>query len=307
MKQHTLARSCEFAGYGLHTGGLVHISVNPAPPDFGVTFVRTDAARRPVLATFFNARTSERCTVLEENDVEILTCEHLLSALSGLGIDNASISIDAPELPVLDGSAAEYAAAFLEAGIKEQDTDREYITIDEAFEYECESGAKYRFEPSDTFSVDVEVDYPSSVVGHQTAHFEEGMDYAAEIAPCRTFCFFNEIRPLLEKGLIKGGSLENALVVVDGEPLPEEVGKLREAFGLGDLEIKAESYLSSEPLKFDNEIARHKLLDLMGDLSLAAMPLKMKVTAFKPGHASNAEVVNALVSSTFTEFDEEDE
>lgn len=307
MKQHTLARSCEFAGYGLHTGGLVHITVNPAPPDFGITFVRTDAARRPVLATFFNAQESERCTVLRENDVEILTCEHLLSALSGLGIDNASVSIDAPELPILDGSAKQYVDAFLEAGIKEQETEREYITLDEPFEYECGNGARYVFEPSDKFSVDVEVEYPSEVVGRQTAHFEDGMDYAAELASCRTFCFFNEIRPLLEKGLIKGGSLENAIVVIDGEPAGEDVERIREAFGLEDLEIRAGSYLSGTPLHFENEIARHKLLDLMGDLTLAAMPLKLKVTAYKPGHASNAEVVNALVSSTFVEFDEEDD
>lgn len=307
MKQHTLARSCEFAGYGLHTGGLVHMTVNPAPPDFGITFVRVDAARRPVLATFFNAQASERCTVLSENDVEIYTCEHLLSALSGLGIDNASVSIDAPELPILDGSAKQYVAAFLEAGIKEQDVEREYITLDEPFEYECESGAKYTFEPADKFSVDVEVDYPSKVVGRQTAHFEEGMDYVTELAPCRTFCFFNEIQPLVEKGLIKGGSLENALVVIDDEPSPESVAKIKEAFGLESLDVKAKSYLSNAPLHFDNEIARHKLLDLLGDLTLAAMPLKMKITAYKPGHASNAEVINALVSSTFTEFDEEDE
>lgn len=283
------------------------MTVNPAPPDFGITFVRTDVIRRPVLATFFNVVETERCTMLRENEVEILTCEHLLSALSALGIDNASISIDAPELPILDGSAKEYVTAFLEAGIKEQDVEREYLSIDVPFEYECENGAVYRFEPSDKLIVDVEVDYPSKVVGHQTAHYEEGMDYAAEIAPCRTFCFFNEIQPLVEKGLIKGGALDNALVVVDGEPSPENVGKLKEIFGLDSLECKADSYMSSRPLAFDNEIARHKLLDLLGDLSLAAMPLKMKVTAIKPGHASNAEVVSVLVSSTFTDFDDEDD
>jgi len=259
------------------------MTVNPAPPDFGITFVRLDAARRPVLATFFNAQESERCTVLRENEVEILTCEHLLSALSGLGIDNASISIDGPELPILDGSAKQYVDAFLEAGIKEQDAEREYITLDEPFEYECESGASYRFEPSDKLIVDVEVDYPSAVVGRQVAHFEEGMDYASEIAPCRTFCFYDEIQPLIEKGLIKGGSLDNALVVKD------------------------DGYMNDTPLHFDNEIARHKLLDLLGDLSLAALPLKARITAVKPGHASNAEVINALVSSIFTEFDEDDE
>lgn len=307
MKQHTLSHSCDFAGYGLHTGGLVHMTVSPAPPDFGITFVRTDKARRPVAATFFNANQSERCTLLRENDVEILTCEHLLSALFALGIDNASITIDAPEVPILDGSARQYVDAFSEAGIVEQNADREFITVDEPFEYECENGATYRFEPSDRLIVDVEVDYPSKVVGHQTAHFEEGMDYASELAPCRTFCFFNEIRPLVGKGLIKGGSLENAIVIVDGEPTPDDVASLKDAFGIDMLECRADSYLTSTPLRFDNEIARHKLLDLLGDLALAGMPVKARITAVKPGHSSNAEAVDVLVSSTFTQFDEDDD
>ena len=140
MKQHTLAKSCEFAGYGLHTGNLVHVEVQPAPPDFGITFVRSDKGRRPVLVNFFNATPSDRCTLLQENEVEILTCEHLLSALVGLGIDNASIILDAPELPILDGSALPYVQKFLEAGIKEQAVEREYLTIDEPFEYETEAG-----------------------------------------------------------------------------------------------------------------------------------------------------------------------
>ena len=305
MKQHTLAKTCHFDGVGLHTGKPVHIDVQPAPPDFGITFVRSDAGRRPVLVNFFNAVPSSRCSMLHENDVEIITAEHLLSALSGLGIDNASIIIDAPEVPILDGSAKAFTDAFLAAGIKKQDADREYMTVDEPFEFETEGGSKYIFEPSDTLEIEVEVDYPSPIVGSQKAVFREGMDYASEIAPCRTFCFFNELQPLLEKGLIKGGSIDNALVVVDNDPTAEDITNLSRVFDLSSVERISAGYLS-EPL-FDNEIARHKLLDLMGDLTLAAMPLKMRIKAFRPGHASNAEAVSAMVSSTFPEFDDDEQ
>ena len=307
MKQHTLARSCHFDGVGLHTGKPVHIDVQPAPPDFGITFVRSDAGRRPVMVNFFNAVASSRCTLLRENEVEILTAEHLLSALFGLGIDNASIVIDAPEVPILDGSSLPYVEAFLAAGIKEQDVEREYLTIDEPFEFETESGAKYIFEPSDIFEAEVVVEYPSKVVGRQVATFREGDDYAAEIAPCHTFCFFDELLPLLEKGLIKGGALDNALVVVDEEPDEATLAKMREVFSLPDLKRAQEGYLTNCPLSFENEVARHKLLDLLGDLTLAAMPLKMRVKAYKPGHASNAEAIGALVSNALTEFDDDEQ
>lgn len=307
MKQHTLAKSCRFDGIGLHTGRPVHIEVQPAPPDFGITFVRADAGRRPVMVNFFNVLESDRCTTLRENDVEILTCEHLLSALVGLGIDNASIIMDAPEVPILDGSAGPYVEAFLAAGIKEQDTEREYFTIKEPFEYQTEAGARYLFEPSDRLTIEVEVEYPSRVIGRQAAIFREGDDYASQIAPCRTFCFFNELMPLLERGLIKGGALDNALVVVDEEPDGTTVERVRELFSMPDLQRIPEGYLGSCGLRFDNEIARHKLLDLMGDLALAAMPVKMDIKAFRPGHASNAEAISALVSSTFPEFDDDEQ
>ncbi len=306
MKQRTLARSCHFEGLGLHTGAPVTVTVQSAPADFGLCFVRTDAARRPVYVNTFTAVSSDRCTALHENDVDIITPEHLLSALAGLGIDNAAISINAPEVPILDGSSEEFVKAFLDAGIKELPDDKEYLTIDEPFEYECESGAKYRFEPSDRLEIDVEVDYPSKVVGCQKAHYDEDTDYASQIAPCRTFCFFNELEPLVKKGLIKGGSLDNALVIVDEEPSDETLGRLRDIFGMPDLKRAPEGYLSNCSPKFDNEVARHKLLDLIGDLTLAAMPLKVKITAYKPGHKSNAEAIDALVAMAYSGLGEED-
>lgn len=307
MKQCTLARSCQFEGIGLHTGKHVTVTVQSAPADFGICFVRTDKARRPVYVNTFTAVSEERCTVLSENEVQIVTPEHLLSALNGLGINNAAISLDSPELPILDGSAAEYTEAFLNAGIKELPEEKDYLTIDEAFEYECESGAKYRFEPSDKLEIDVTVDYPSKVVGCQSAHYDEETDYAAEIAPCRTFCFFNELEPLIEKGLIKGGSLDNALVVVDEEPSAETIAKLRESFDIPELQRAPEGYLSNCKPKFDNEVARHKLLDLIGDLTLAAMPVRVKITAYKPGHKSNAEAIDALVAQSYAGIEEDDD
>ena len=307
MKQRTLARSCQFEGVGLHTGKHVTVTVQSAPADFGICFVRTDIARRPVYVNTFTAVSEERCTVLSENDVQIVTPEHLLSALNGLGINNAAISLDSPELPILDGSAAQFTEAFLNAGIKELPEDKDYLTIDEPFEYETESGARYRFEPSDRLEIDVTVEYPSKVVGCQSAHYDEDTDYAAEIAPCRTFCFLNELEPLLEKGLIKGGSLDNALVVVDEEPSEETLAKLREAFDMPDLHRAPEGYLSNAGLKFDNEIARHKLLDLIGDLTLAAMPVRARITAYKPGHKSNAEAIDALVAQAYAGIEDEDD
>ena len=273
MNQRTLSQPCRFSGIGLHTGCEVSMLLLPAPDGHGIVFERTDRGglRIPARAEFVGS--TQRSTSLSREGVEVHTVEHLLSACAGMGIDNLLVQIDAPEVPILDGSAAPYAAAFREAGLREGNAPRREITLPEPFEYTF-GDSILRFEPADRFSVKVEIDFNSQVIGRQTALYAEGDDYAAEVAPCRTFCFLQEVEFLRRNDLIKGGSLDNALVI--DEP---------------------RGYLNDTPLRFPNECARHKLLDLLGDLSLAGAPLKASVTAFKPGHSVNTAAVRALLAA----------
>ena len=277
MKQHTLNSTYSFSGKGLHTGKPVTMQLLPAPPDYGIVFQRTDLGSGvEVHARVENVIQTRRCTTLSERGVKIMTAEHLLSALYALGVDNALVQIDAAEVPILDGSARPYVEAFQEHGLMEQPADRRPIVVERPFVYENpKSGSRIAFEPADEFAVDVTIDFKSKVIGVQHAHFDPSVDYAREIAPCRTFCFRKEILMLRLLGLIKGGSLENALVV--DEP---------------------RGFLGDPVLQFPDEPARHKLLDLLGDLALAGRPIQGRVTAYKPGHKTNANALKQLLAST---------
>ena len=272
MNQHTLRHSCRFSGTGLHTGCEVTMRLLPAPAGGGIVFERTDlgGAEIPALAAFVGS--TQRSTCLEREGAGVHTVEHLLSACAGSGIDNLRVELDGPEVPILDGSAACYAAAFREAGLEEQDAPRREIRLSEPFEFASEESL-IRFEPADRCSLEVEIDFRSQVIGRQKAAFIEGDDYAAQVAPCRTFCFLQEVEFLRRNNLIKGGSLDNALVI--DEP---------------------RGYLNDTPLHFPNECARHKLLDLMGDLQLAGARLCARVTALRPGHGVNTAALCALLT-----------
>lgn len=276
MKQHTLNSTYTFLGKGLHTGKPVTMQLLPAPEDYGIVFQRTDLGDDVLVhARVENVIQTRRCTTLSERGVKIITAEHLLSALSAMGVDNALVQIDAAEVPILDGSARPYVEAICEHGLIEQPAERRPIVVDKPFVYEDpRSGSRIAFEPAADFSVDVTIDFKSQVIGTQQAHWDRSVDYAREIAPCRTFCFRKEVRMLRFLGLIKGGSLDNALVV--DEP---------------------RGYLGDPVLQFPDEPARHKLLDLLGDLALAGRPIQGHITAYKPGHKANTTALKLFLAS----------
>lgn len=269
MKQHTLGQSFSFSGVGLHTGKPVRLRVSPAPVSFGICFNRTDLVSAPVPARVEYVARTRRATSLSCKGVNVLTPEHLLAALWAMGVDNALIDLDAPEVPILDGSARPYAKAIQAAGLVEQDAEREFLVIEKPFVYEDRrSGSRIVFEPSDSTVFDVTIDFDSKVVGVQHAVFDASTDFASEIAPSRTFCFLQEIKLLMRLGLIGGGSLDNALVIDEPNGY----------------------YGGGKPL-FDNEPARHKLLDLLGDFSLAGRPVRGRIVAYKPGHKVNTQAL----------------
>lgn len=295
MKQHTIKREYTFCGKGLHTGGLVEMTLLPAPENHGIVFERADMGGAKIAADISNISTTDRSTCLRCSGVDVITTEHLLSAFSGLGVDNALVRLSNRELPIMDGSARLYAEAICADGLLEQKAERERMVIDEPFEFR--SGDSFiRVEPSDRFEADVTVEFPSRVIGHQEAHFDETMDYASEIAPCRTFCFFHEIEFLLAHNMIKGGDMDNAIVIVENEVPAETIARMQTIFNFPGLKRIPSGYLNNLELRFANECARHKMLDLIGDLSLAGKPLNARITAFKPGHALNTAAVKALMS-----------
>ena len=273
MRQHTLKGSYTFRGRGLHTGKAVEMHLLPAPENQGIVFRRTDLPGEPsVAASVENVGRTHRSTTLMANGVQILTPEHLLSALYGLGVDNATVCLDAPEVPVLDGCGRIYADDILADGLKEQQAERPELVVRKPFVYEDSiSGSRIAFEPSDGFEIDVTVDFRAKAIGVQKARWDASSDYARDIAPCRTFCFLKEVLPLRLAGLIRGGTLDNALVV------------------------SGRGFVGHPALHFDNEPARHKLLDLLGDLSLAGRPIRGRITAYKPGHRVNTQALREFL------------
>ena len=294
--QHTLSRTFIFRGHGLHTGKPVKMKVGPAPADSGITFLRSDLGDGCRVAAFAeNVTTTTRSTTISSYAFSVVTIEHIMSALTGIGIDNALISLDNDEVPILDGSARLYAEAFSADRLVDQGVPRRYIALPEAVEVRDEqSGSWVRLEPSDRPSFDVTVDFGSKVVGIQHAHWDEDVDYAREIAPCRTFVFFHEVEFLFKNNLIKGGDVDNAIVVVENPVEPERIEQLAGLLNKPSLKIDANGYLNNLKLHFPDEIGRHKLLDLIGDIRLTGGFLAAKVTAYKPGHTINTMAAKAV-------------
>ena len=296
MKQHTLKRSYEFNGKGLHTGVRASMTIFPAPDDYGIRFQRCDIGDNAVVrAIASNVSDVSFNTSLEENGVKVLLVEHVLSALAGLGVDNALIKVDNVEVPVLDGSARLFVEAILADGLQEQQSERRFLEVKEEFTYRDDrSDAWVRVEPCDHFEAQLTIDFNSPVVGVQTCDFSPSVDYSSQIAPCRTFCFFSQLEQLAAAGLVKGGDMDNAIVIVDREVDTASVQRVAQLFDARDIEVR-QGYLSNVDLHFDNECARHKMLDLIGDFSLAGAPLKAKITAMKTGHRINTTIVNLLL------------
>ncbi|NLZ19155.1 MAG: UDP-3-O-[3-hydroxymyristoyl] N-acetylglucosamine deacetylase [Bacteroidales bacterium] len=287
MNQQTLKTSYRFEGRGLHTGKYAHMTVMPAPADHGIRFVRTDMeVEIPAIAS--KVTRTDRSTTITEGDVSVITIEHLMSALTGLGVDNARIEIDNEEVPILDGSAERYVRTIAPDGLQEQDSERIWLEFSEAVEVVDEqSGSRIRIEPAETMSFNVEVDFNSRVLGIQKAHWTEGADYVGQIAPCRTFVFMHELEFLASRGLVKGGDVDNAIVIVEHPVTREQIDYMCRFFGQPRLNVTSSGYLSNLRLHFPNECGRHKLLDLIGDMRLLGGFSKAKICGYKPGHKIN--------------------
>ena len=297
-KQRTLAAALSFEGKGLHTGLQVKMTVNPAEENHGITFRRVDiegAPEVPALCEYVSD--TSRGTTIEKGEAKVSTIEHIVSALWTLGVDNAVIDINAPETPIMDGSALEYSTRINEVGTVEQNAERRYYEVTEKQVYTLpEKGVAIVLYPDDEFSVSVHVDYNSKVVGNQYATYNHSDDYTANIAMCRTFVFLHELEPLMKMNLIKGGDLDNAIVVVENAVTDEQLDHLKSIFGKEDIRITG-GYLNNQQLRATNELARHKLLDLLGDFALLGMRIKGRVWATRPGHFANTEFMKDLARS----------
>ncbi len=294
-KQRTLKQALTFTGKGLHTGVEVNLSILPAPENQGYIFKRTDLPGQPLVTPFAeNVTDTSRGTTIEENGAKVSTIEHILSALTGMQLDNVLIEIDGPEAPILDGSSLAYVQAIEKSGIVEQEAERRYFKLDEKLEYyDEEHGVHIIAYPDKMQSINVLIDYNSEVLGNQYATLENWNDYKDQIAPCRTFVFLHELEYLAKLNLIKGGDLDNAIVIVDHEMPQEDIERLSVLFNHPKIEVK-EGILNNVELRFSNEPARHKLLDMVGDLALVGRWFKAKIIATRPGHMANVEFAKLL-------------
>ena len=272
------------------------MAICPAPVDTGILFIRTDIGPdASVEALAENVSNTARSTTISKGEASVSTIEHLLSALTGMGVDNAIIRIDNVEVPILDGSAKPYIDAIWNDGFQVQDAPRKYVTPSAAVEIvNEEKGSVVRIEPADDFSYEIKIDFNSRVLGVQSANWDSSVAYTDEIGICRTFVFFHELEYLFNNNLVKGGDIDNAIVIVEHPVTPGQVDRLSRLFDVPALEVRDNGYLNNLRLHFPDECARHKLLDLIGDLRLAGGFLKAKVTAERAGHGINTAAAKKL-------------
>ena len=299
IHQRTLQKEVSLWGTGLHTGKECMITFKPAPVNYGYRFVRTDIENSPEIpALIENVIDVLRGTTIGLNDVKVHTTEHVLGALYGLQIDNCWIELSGPEPPVMDGSSAPFAKALMEAGFQEQDEPKNYLVIDETIEYhDAENGVDIVALPLDDFRMTVMVDYKNPALGSQhSGLFNLETEFVKDFSPCRTFCFLSEVEALANQGIIKGGDIDNAIVIIDKTMDKGELDSLGKKLGIESehLVLGENGILNNRELRFKNEPARHKLLDLLGDIALLGMPVRAQVLAARPGHASNVEFVKQL-------------
>lgn len=295
-KQHTISQPARISGTGLHTGILVDMVITPANPGFGIQFIRVDLPEQPVLKADCDLVTdTSRGTTLEEKGVKVSTVEHILAALVGMGVDNCLIEINGPEIPIMDGSSQPFIEMIEQAGVEEQEAAKHWYTIDTNISY-YDEGKRVEMVamPAVEYKVTTLIDFNSPVLGTQHAGLKKISDFKEEIAPCRTFCFLHELEALLANNLIKGGDISNAIVVVDKPVSKEEMTRLAGIFKKDKIEVKSEGYLNNLELRFPNEPARHKLLDVVGDLALIGYPIKAHIIANRPGHHSNVEFAKLI-------------
>lgn len=289
MKQCTLNDSFKVHGKGLHTGLMIDAEFCPAPEGHGYKIQRTDLEGEPVIdAVAENVIATQRGTVVAKGDIKISTIEHALAALYAAGIDNCLIKVNAPEIPILDGSAKEYCEKIAQVGVKEQAMEKDYYIVRQKIEVRDEAtGASLVVLPDDDFSIDAMIDFDSPVLNNQYATLDNLAEFPKEIAASRTFVFVREVEPLVKNNLIKGGDLDNAIVIFDSPMEQNELDRLADLMGVPHKNVNEFGYINNIPLTCDNEPARHKLLDVLGDIALIGRPLKGKIIATRPGHSLN--------------------
>lgn len=275
------------------------MTIKPAPADTGIRFRRTDLGEDAYVdALAENVSNTARSTTISNGKASVSTIEHIMSALTGMGVDNALIDIDNVEVPILDGSAKPYIEAIWKDGFEQQEAPRRYIEIKETIEIRNdEKGSVVRIEPAEEFSYEIKIDFNSRVLGVQTASWDGSISYPEEIGTCRTFVFFHELEFLLNNGLVKGGDVDNAIVIVEHPVTEAQVTRMSGLFNVPALKVREDGYLSNLVLRFPNECARHKLLDLIGDLRLAGGFLKARITAEKSGHGINTTAAKQVRAS----------
>ncbi|MFK7807121.1 MAG: bifunctional UDP-3-O-[3-hydroxymyristoyl] N-acetylglucosamine deacetylase/3-hydroxyacyl-ACP dehydratase [Saprospiraceae bacterium] len=303
MKQHTIKKSVSVKGVGLHTGEKVKLTFKPAPENHGFKFQRIDLEGKPVITADVNKVIStNRGTTLQSGDATISTVEHVLSALMGLQIDNVLMEINGPEVPIMDGSAISFVKSLQKAGIEEQEREREYFVIDEPISYRDEkTGAELIALPADDFQITTMIDFNSTILGHQYASLDNIADFKKEIAASRTFVFLHELEQLLDQDLIKGGDMDNAIVIADRKMSQRELNALAKRLKKPAMKVDKAGILNTTKLHFENEPARHKLLDIIGDVALIGKPIKGRIVATKPGHTANIEFAK-LLKKNFVEL-----
>ena len=296
IKQKTLKNNFVLTGIGLHTGKNIHVNFMPAPENHGIKIKRIDLEDSPVIpALAENVTGTQRGTVLSRGNVQVSTVEHAMAALYALGVDNCLIEVDAPEFPILDGSASKYVEAINKAGIEEQSAYKDFYIVRRKIEVcDPETGSKLTLLPDDSFSINSFIEFESKYIHNQSATIENMEDFETEIAPARTFVFVRELEQLLKAGLIQGGNLENAVVLYEQKMPQEELDKLAELIGVPPHDANELGYLNKDSLVFQNEPARHKLLDIIGDMALVGKPIKGRIIATKPGHKINNQLARLL-------------
>ncbi len=296
MKQRTIKNNISFSGVGIHTGAKTNMTLKPAKANSGIRFIRVDLEGNPVIkADVDNVFSTERSTGLKQGNAEINTVEHILAAIVGAEIDNIIIEVDNIEIPILDGSAKDFSDAISTSGTTELNAKRKFFEIKRKITFTDETTGTTLFAtPADEYQIDVEIDYNSQTLGVQNANLNTISDFNSEFASSRTFCFLHELELLLSNNLIKGGDVNNAIVIVEDKISEEKLSSLATTFKKTDIKVGEDGILNNLKLRHKNEPARHKLLDIIGDLALLGVPIKGKITATKPGHKNNTEFAKYL-------------
>ena len=295
-KQRTLAKEISLTGKGLHTGNSVTITFKPAPVNHGYKFCRVDLPGKPLIdALAEHVSDTSRGTTLVQNNASVSTIEHVMAAFHGLRVDNALIELNGPEAPIMGGSAWKFVEAIYAAGIVDQKEDRNYFVVKQKITFSDEEhGVDLIVYPDDHFSVNVLIDYNSKILGNQYSILDTIDDFAENISKSRTFVFFHELEPLFNKGLIKGGDLDNAIVILEKEVEQSEIDRIAKLFNRPGISTHTAGILNNTELRYPNEPARHKLLDIMGDIALVGHPIKGKIVATRPGHYANTRLARII-------------